>query len=99
MYSLSDRSLDFVPLDDGVWRLCDLTLGDEHPQAVIATVERTQVGVTVVWHRGIRAPRHFTRLEDVRRTAVEALSSASGGPTRPIPIPHRPPVHARRAAS
>jgi hypothetical protein len=98
MQSLSGRFLEFVPAGDEVWHLCDRSLSEDHPQAVVATVKRTLRGVTVVWHRDLRAPRHFSRLDDVFRTAIEVLSCGSGGPTRPIPIPHRPPVHARRAA-
>jgi hypothetical protein len=92
MYNVSDRFLVFVPVSGDTWQLCDQTLPDDDPRAVIAIATRAVFGVDVIWRHGIRAPRRFDRLDDVVRTAADVLSPRSGGPRRPVPIPHRPPA-------
>ncbi|AZC13054.1 hypothetical protein [Microbacterium sp. ABRD28] len=92
MYNLSERFFEFTPASGDSWQLRDRVLPDGDPRGVIAIVTRVAFGVDVIWGRGIRAPHHFGGLDDVLRTAVEVLSCGSGGPRRPVPIPHRRPA-------
>jgi hypothetical protein len=86
------HQLEFQPLDDCSWRLCDRTLAADHPSSVVAYVEKVPEGLTVVWLVGPRAPRTALSLEEVLAHAVERLSEpVSAGPRRPTHIPHRQP--------
>jgi hypothetical protein len=88
----SMHQLEFQPLDESSWRLCDRALAADHPASVVAYVEQVADGLIVVWLVGPRTPRAAQSLEEVLAHAVERLAGpVSSGPRRPNHIPHRPP--------
>ncbi|RZI95601.1 MAG: hypothetical protein EOO67_02210 [Microbacterium sp.] len=82
------------PLSPTSWRLCDQSFGAREADSVVAYVEQRRDGrYGVTWvSRGVGTAT-FDSLEEVLRSA-HALFEASRprGATKPIPIPHRPPL-------
>lgn len=82
------------PLSPTSWRLCDRSFGANEADSVVAYIEHRDDGrYAVTWvSRGVGTAT-FDSLDDVLRTA-RALFEASRprGATKPIPIPHRPPL-------
>lgn len=94
MITADQRRLVFEPLGDTAWRLFDTTVAERDASLLVTCIERVASGDYVaIWLGfGIRPSLHPTR-EDVLRTAqllgrADALSTRS----KPIPIPHPPPV-------
>lgn len=82
------------PLSPTSWRLCDPSFGACEADSVVAYVEQRRDGrYGVTWvSRGVGTAT-FDTLDDVLRSA-RALFEATRprGATKPIPIPHRPPL-------
>lgn len=76
----------------GSWRVCDRSVARDDSRHVIATVASGADGYEVTWMRGDRPQTRFDSLDDVLGE-IHAFRHRhrSAGPTRPIPIPHRPP--------
>lgn len=90
------HQLELTPLATGSWRLCDRSVAGCDAASVVAYVEQLDDGgYEAVWVSvGIGSAR-FTTLESLFHAALRLLEqSASFGPLKPSPIPHRPPAHA-----
>ncbi|MFB8385605.1 hypothetical protein ACFC3F_00515 [Microbacterium sp. NPDC055910] len=83
---------DFVPSGTGAWRLHNRRAGE-----LIAYVERVASGhYEVVWVAGTHGIRMFDSPEAIIDAASALFTAEEHHPsTKPAPIPHRRPFHAR----
>ena len=84
------HQLEFVPLGEGAWRLCDRKLSDHDPASVVAYVEEGVMGFDVVWLHRIGGRSRFSSLGDVLLAAIDE-SPPTPARCRPFEIPHLPP--------
>ena len=94
MLSSTKARLVLVPLGRDAWRLCDAETDRDDPSGVVAYVELVRDGVyDVVWVSPCSGTARFPCLDDVLDEAAQLLrTTLVHGPTKPIPIPHLPPL-------
>ncbi|MCH6231499.1 hypothetical protein MK786_12175 [Microbacterium sp. CFH 31415] len=87
--------IEAARVDDDCWRLCDGTLPENDPR-VIALAELKDDHVTVLWLRKRNKRSTLATFEQALRAAEKIIHDAEHRrPSRPVPIPHFPPL--RRA--
>lgn len=87
------HTLEFDPFDDRTWRLIDVSVGEREAGHVVAYVERIGDAFEVIWVWGTHGSDRFASLDAVRDAAMALLAVFDRAHrTRPVPIPHRPPV-------
>lgn len=90
-------SVVLTPVGDNAWRLCDHRMPPDDPAGLIGYVERTDsTGFDVAWVTGKLGIERFATMDDVLRATVERLRNQRIRiATKPIPIPHLPPLTRR----
>ncbi|KDA05955.1 hypothetical protein DC31_11840 [Microbacterium sp. CH12i] len=84
--------VELTRLGDGAWRACDASMPEDHPEHVVAFIERRNERFEVVWLRGSTVNREFEHLEGALDAVCDVIGGAESRSTRPIQIPHAPPV-------
>lgn len=88
-----EYTLEFDAFDDRSWRLIDRSIETRQPGSVVAYVEKVAGAYDVVWVWGTHGSDRFESLDAVKKAAAALLEMcARERSTRPVPIPHRPPV-------
>lgn len=94
---MTTNEIDLEPAGARSWRVCDPSVARDDSRHVIAEVSGGPDGYVVTWLRGVHAHTRFDTLDDVlEEVHASRHRTRSTGPTRPIPIPHRPPPQQRR---
>lgn len=89
-----DGRLTLDPIGEGAWRLCDHSFADCDADSVVAYVELRPDGqYEVTWVAHAVGTAVYSAMGDLLRDAADLLdASRTRGGTKPIPIPHRPPL-------
>lgn len=87
------HQLMLEPLAESEWRLADHAVARDHPESVIAHIERRRDGwYHVTWIAHGVGSGIYASLRDVLAEASRLVAAAHRAPARkPQPIPHRPP--------
>ena len=90
----SSGELALDPLSDRSWRLCDRSFGARDADSVVAYIELRNDGrYEVTWVSIGVGTAVYDTLGDLLRDAADLFAVARPrGATKPIPIPHRPPL-------
>lgn len=76
------------------WIIQDTRFPIDDSRHVVAYVEATEHLFRVTWVLPLPLPTEYLRVEDVLDDlARRQEAAATGGSTRPVPIPHLPPAH------
>jgi len=96
MHSHSARRLTLEPLAESAWRLCDQSVAPCNAENVMAYVEQREDGLyEVTWVAYGFGTATYATIGDLLRGASALLAETpTRGGTKPIPIPHRPPLAA-----
>lgn len=88
-----DHQLMLDPIDDDAWRLCDHSFAASDADSVVAYIERRDDGLyEVTWVAHGVGTAVYATMGDLLRDAADLLDAARPRGTKPIPIPHRPPL-------
>lgn len=95
----STHQLWLDPLTETTWRLRDRAVSSSDPAGVVAHVELRPDGryeVTWVAH-GIQT-RTYTTMAELLSDAADVIDDRASRKTwtKPVPIPHRPPIRRQR---
>lgn len=83
----------FQEIGASSWRLCDTSVPPNHADHVVAYLERHGSRYDVVWLRGVHESELFARRSDIVRAAMRRIDRTPvSAATRPVPIPHFPPL-------
>ncbi|MEV5069446.1 hypothetical protein MRBLMI12_001020 [Microbacterium sp. LMI12-1-1.1] len=83
-------------MDQSTWIIRDAHVPTTDARSVVACVsEAAWDGVDVLWLHPVGLPTHYRTADAVLRDLIRH-GRRSSGTTRPIPIPHRPPVKPER---
>ncbi|WP_019179046.1 hypothetical protein [Microbacterium yannicii] len=87
------RQFTAVPIADTGWLIYDNRYPLDDSRHVVAHVEANEDFFDVTWVRPLPLPKVYVRVEDalhdVERCTITGSARSS---TRPVPIPHLPPV-------
>lgn len=87
--------LEVIEIDVGAWRLSDSRHSPSDAACVVAYVEKVGPWFEVVWMSGPRRRSRFDSLPECLEVAEQVLADdVPTGASRPIPIPHLPPLRA-----
>lgn len=88
------HQLTLDPLSDRTWRLCDHSFAACDADSVVAYIElREDALYEVTWVTHGVGTAVYETLGDLLREAGELFAASQHrGATKPIPIPHRPPL-------
>lgn len=76
------------------WIVQDSRFPIDDSRHVVGYIEATEHFFRVTWVLPLPLPSEYLRVEDViDDLARRQEARASGGSTRPVPIPHLPPAH------
>lgn len=90
------RQYDLQRVDESTWIIRDSGIPSSDARSVVACVSETAFdGVDVVWLHPVGLPTRYRTADSVLRDLIRH-GRRSAGTTRPIPIPHLPPVHPER---
>lgn len=90
------RQYDLQRVDQSTWIIRDAHVPTTDARSVVACVsEAAWDGVDVLWLHPVGLPTHYRTADAVLRDLIRH-GRRSSGTTRPIPIPHRPPVKPER---
>lgn len=95
--SLETHRLVLEPLDRTAWRLCDRAVAASDPHSIVAYVEEQDDGrYAVTWVAPGFAAGTYATIGALLRDAAHLLRErAQSSATKPVPIPHRPPLATR----
>ena len=90
------RQYDLQRVDQSTWIIRDAHVPTTDARSVVACVSEAPLdGVDVLWLHPVGLPTHYRTADAVLRDLIRH-GRRSSGTTRPIPIPHRPPVKPER---
>ena len=90
------RQFDLQRVDESTWIIRDAGISASDARSVVACVTETPFDeVDVLWLRPLGLPTHYRSAQAVV-SDLTRHGRRSSGTTRPVPIPHFPPVHPER---
>jgi hypothetical protein len=90
------RQYDLQRVDQSTWIIRDAHVPTTDARSVVACVSEAPLeGVDVLWLHPVGLPTRYGTAEAVLRDLIRH-GRRSTGTTRPIPIPHRPPMRPER---
>ncbi|MDE0547644.1 hypothetical protein [Microbacterium sp. C7(2022)] len=93
------RRFNLVRVSSMEWMLVDASLTEHDPRRIVGRVyEVDELEFDVTWSRDLGLPEHFMSPADALEALERSTVPRRRASTRPVPIPHLPPLSPGTAA-